>query len=303
VFHATFRRSPRPAAEPGVTRRAIFRLGGATAAGAAAATAVSIANAGPAAAGTDGDVVLGSTNNVESSPTGIVGNGTDLAYGLAITDNGTDTLDGNKPAFFAHAANQNFQQSIYARAVGQADGVIIKADQGQGLSVTTSGDAAIIAAPLGSGIGVLSESKDGTAVEAFSTGAGGAINAVTTTLSTQPAVLVTAGSRQPAILTTGRPVFRGRGVPIPGNGAALSVQGVASFTRSGAVTLAGKAKSVVVAVPGGLTVASHVLATMQTNTGAIGVRAAVPNTATGTVTIYLTGTAPKGTKIAWFVFG
>jgi len=56
-------------------------------------------------------------------------------------------------------------------------------------------------------------------------------------------------------------------------------------------------------VPGGLTASSHVLATMQTNTGAIGVRAAVPNPATGKVTIYLTGTAPKGAKIAWFVFG
>ena len=99
------------------------------------------------------------------------------------------------------------------------------------------------------------------------------------------------------------PVVRGPKVPVPGNGVALAVQGVAAFTRSGTVTLAGRAKSAVVAVPGGLTASSHVLATMQSNTGAIGVRAAVPNLATGKVTIYLTGTAPKGAKIAWFVFG
>ena len=42
---------------------------------------------------------------------------------------------------------------------------------------------------------------------------------------------------------------------------------------------------------------------VQTNSGTIAVRAAVPNPATGKVTIYLTATAAVGTKIAWFVFG
>ena len=32
-------------------------------------------------------------------------------------------------------------------------------------------------------------------------------------------------------------------------------------------------------------------------------RAAVPNTSTGKITIYFTGSAPVGTKVAWFVFG
>jgi hypothetical protein len=299
----TFRRSPRSAAGPAVTRRAIFRLGGATAAGAAAATAVSIATAAPAAAGTDGDVVLGSVLNETSNPTGIRVDGTATSYGLAVTDNGADTLDGVRPSLFAHAKAMNFVASIYARAIGPADGVIIKADQGQALSATTSGDAAVVAANNGSGLGVSSQSKDGNALEAISLGAGGAINVLTTAKSTRPAVLVTAGSRHPAILTTGNPVLPGRGVPVAGNGPALAVEGVASFTRSGAVTLGGRAASVVVSVPGGLTSSSHVLAMMQTNTGAIAVRAAVPNTATGKVTIFLTAPAPKGTKIAWFVFG
>jgi hypothetical protein len=296
-------RKPRSAAEPAVTRRAVFRLGGATAAGAAAATAASIATAGPAAAGTDGDVVLGSVLNETTNPTGIRVDGTVTAYGFAVTDNGADTLDGLKPALFAHAKSKNFPTSIYARAIGDSDGVVIKADTGQALAASTSGPRVILALNEGSGTGVFSESIDGTAVEAFSGGKGGALSAVTSARGNQAAAVVTSGNRHPAIVATGMPVLPGRGVPVAGNGAALSVQGVASFARSGAVTLAGRASSVTVAVPGGLTVASHVLATMQTNTGAIGVRAAVPNPATGKVTIYLTATAPKGTKIAWFVFG
>lgn len=58
-----------------------------------------------------------------------------------------------------------------------------------------------------------------------------------------------------------------------------------------------------VTVPGGLTATSHVLATLQTNTGTVAVRAAVPNTSTGKITIYFTASAPVGTKVAWFVFG
>jgi hypothetical protein len=42
---------------------------------------------------------------------------------------------------------------------------------------------------------------------------------------------------------------------------------------------------------------------LQSNTGTISVRAAVPNTATGKVTIYFNASAPAGTKIGWFVFG
>ena len=87
------------------------------------------------------------------------------------------------------------------------------------------------------------------------------------------------------------------------SGKALEVDGVATFNRSGVATLTAAAASVVVAVPGGLKTTSHVLATLQTNSGTLGVRAAVPNTSTGKVTVYFTGTAPVGTKVAWFVFG
>jgi len=303
MFARIFGRKPRSAAESALTRRAIFRLGGATAAGAAAATAVSIANAAPAAAGVDGDVVLGSVGNETTNPTGIRVDGTTTPYGFGVTDNGADSLNGIHPSLFAHAKDMNFDTSIYASAIGPAAGVRIQADLGEALAATTFGPAVILAANFGSGLGAFIQSKDGNAVEANAVGTGGAINAQTTANSTRPAVVVTAGSRQPAILTTGVPVLRGPKVPVPGNGTALAVRGVASFTRSGVVTLGGRAKSAIVAVPGGLTASSHVLATMQTNTGTVGVRAAVPNPATGKVTIYLTGTAPKGTKVAWFVFG
>lgn len=88
------------------------------------------------------------------------------------------------------------------------------------------------------------------------------------------------------------------------HGTALKVEGVTTFTRSGVTTLTTAGTSVLtVAVAGGLKTTSHVLATIQTNTGTISVRAAVPNTSTGKITIYFTGSAPVGTKVAWFVFG
>ncbi len=89
------------------------------------------------------------------------------------------------------------------------------------------------------------------------------------------------------------------------SGNALEVTGAATFTRSGVATLSAPATSVAVTVPGGLKTTSHVLATLQTDTGAatLAIHAAVPNTSTGKITIYFTGSAPVGTKVAWFVFG
>jgi hypothetical protein len=121
--------------------------------------------------------------------------------------------------------------------------------------------------------------------------------------ATNPTILSTSSSVQPAVRATGKAIAAGGAIAAAGNAAALDVRGVASFTRSNIVTVAANATSVVVNVPGGLTAASHVLATLQTNLGTIAVRAAVPNPANGKVTIYLTGAAPSGTKVAWFVFG
>ena len=75
------------------------------------------------------------------------------------------------------------------------------------------------------------------------------------------------------------------------NGKALEVEGKVTFTRSGAATRSAAATSVVVTVPGGPMSTSHVLATLQTNHGTLAVRAAVPDTSNGKVTIYFTASA------------
>ena len=90
------------------------------------------------------------------------------------------------------------------------------------------------------------------------------------------------------------------------SGTALQVAGKATFTRSGVTTVATAGTSVTTAaVSGGLTSASHVLATLQSDSGTatLAIHAAVPDTADGKITIHFTGSAPVGTKVAWFVFG
>jgi hypothetical protein len=141
------------------------------------------------------------------------------------------------------------------------------------------------------------------ALQVDSGGKGAAILAKTNSLGTVPTVQATSANVHPALKGIGQTVPVTAAVPIAGNGPALSVQGVASFTRSGLATLAAAATSILVSVPGGLTATSHVLATLQTNTGNVAVRAAVPNVANGKVTIFFTGSVPVGTKVAWFVFG
>jgi hypothetical protein len=87
------------------------------------------------------------------------------------------------------------------------------------------------------------------------------------------------------------------------------VRGRAAFSRSAVLTVpAGASSAFTALVPGGLLATSHVLATVQEDKGAIGVRAAVPITAAGPnqgkIQVFLTGAAPAGgVKVAWFVLG
>jgi hypothetical protein len=115
-------------------------------------------------------------------------------------------------------------------------------------------------------------------------------------------VLVVPGST--AVHAVGCVVLaNGTTVPLTGAGRALNVYGVASFSRSGLVHIADP--DVTVDVPGGLSLTSHVLATMQTTTSAdIAVKSAIPTTSKGRITITLTAPAPPGgVDVAWFVFG
>jgi hypothetical protein len=187
-------------------------------------------------------------------------------------------------------ASSQFGSALNAHtdfATAAADAVVVRHDGvGRGLSVTTSNAAS---------------AADAVTVTQQGTGAG--VNVSTTANAAAPAVQATSGSAQSAIEAIGEAVPEGGAVAAAGNGAALSVQGIAGFTRSGAVTLAAPAASVKVPVPGGLAAQSNVLALLQTDTGTIAVRAAVPHLATGKVTIYFNAAAPAGTKVAWFVLG
>jgi len=176
--------------------------------------------------------------------------------------------------------------------------------------------------------GVYGESTTGSGVYGTSSVVGGAASGVTGTSSggcgvsgfgaseyagvygsnsgpgagVQGEVLSGSGPGVLGIAIDGGPAVKAESI---GSALALQVQGKATFTRSGVVSLTTAGTSVLVTVPGGLTTTSHVLATLQSDTGAatLAIHAAVPNTSTGKVTIYFTGSAPVGTKVAWFVFG
>jgi hypothetical protein len=86
---------------------------------------------------------------------------------------------------------------------------------------------------------------------------------------------------------------------ISSNGTALSVGGVALFSRSGRATVPAGSKKIVV---GNIKLGngSMILALVQ-QTGAPAVKAAVPNVANNSFTIYLAKTASTMVVVAWFV--
>ncbi len=84
------------------------------------------------------------------------------------------------------------------------------------------------------------------------------------------------------------------------SGNALEVVGKVSFSRSGLASVAAKKTSVKVTLAGVRT-SSMILATLQTDAGAVAVANAVP--ATGSFTIKLTAAPTKTVKVAWMVLG
>jgi hypothetical protein len=237
-------------------------------------------------------------------------------YGLSFDSDG---VMGMSNGFGVHGVHG--QQEGIADGDG-VHGEIIGGGTGNGISGVTpfSGNGAFGLAAAGStGIGVSARS-DGTgpalvarttlatnhsaAIVALSFGTGSAFVAATTTAATNPAVSATSGSNSAAVRATGFVVPVSASVPVAGNAAALEVHGVAFFSRSGSVTLAAAASSVVVNVPGGLTHVSNVLATLQgVVAGALTVQSVAADVTNGSIRIYFTGTAPAGTRVAWFIFG
>ena len=84
---------------------------------------------------------------------------------------------------------------------------------------------------------------------------------------------------------------------------ALSVDGVARFTRSGRASVPAGKSFVDVDVPGGMTALTIVVATPMVNRSGVYVQSAVPNTTTGEVRINLNkiASATSSTPVAWMV--
>lgn len=121
---------------------------------------------------------------------------------------------------------------------------------------------------------------------------------------------VVSGAAGPAVQATGQTVPAGGAVSAAGNGPALSVQGVATFTRSGTVGMIA-VSSIDVSVPGGMTKTSKAFAVVQSipQPSVNGtfeqpmVIAVHPTPETGKLTIYLDRRPDYAVKVAWFVIG
>ena len=246
---------------------------------------------------------------------------TTSGFGVALTATVTRTTSAENAALLQTLGTG---AGLVALAEGGGTGAYGKSGAPTGISLTGGviGDSATKVGTAGlsrSSTGVHAQSLTGRALNALTTsatslspaaqiasgGRGSAVVATNTANATLPTVKSISASAQPAVQATGKVVPLGGAVAAAGNDAALSVQGVATFTRSNVATVPATAAVVVVNVPGGLGATSHVLATMQTTTASnIGVKSATPDPATGKITITLTAAAPAGgITVAWFVFG
>jgi hypothetical protein len=282
-----------------VGRRAFLRRGGIAAAGAAVATAVS---ASPAGAAT-GNMQYGSTNDAGEDETSLTSSAAAPDATLIVSNTGSgpalSTVNNSSTLGTIIAWNQGSSAAIGATAGGPVGAaVVVNVGTGSALEATDTG-------VLGDGTGrAVHAHLDNTAnasdvVSASTAGTGAALSASTSATAANPAVKVTSGNAaQPAVRASGL---------AGGTGLALDVRGKAQFNRSGLLTIASANNKLTGAVPGGLNANSRVLAMMQSNSGTLAVRAAVPILSgpnVNKIQIYLTGNAPAGgVKVAWFVFG
>jgi len=279
-----------------LARRHLLRYGGMAAAGAAGAALITAVDATPAAAGVDGDVVMNTLNTGATATTGIEGNLDQAEVAEFLNDAsagaGVRGRSGTDAGNFSTDVTET-AVGVYGES-GSTPGVGVWGVAGVGVRGT--GDTAVNGE--GASFGVLGRSALGTGMQGV-------------TLSpsnTNPAVAGLSNGNGPGVRAQGRPISGGTGVG-GGRGAALEVRGRATFSRSAVLTVpAGASSAFTALVPGGLLATSQVLATVQEDKGAIGVRAAVPITAAGpnqgTIQVFLTGAAPAGgVKVAWFVLG
>jgi len=249
-----------------------------------------------------------------------------VADGCLISENGNNAYNatgviGRHTSFNGGGGPAPFSAGVFGETNSQASsaagvyGRVANGGQPGVQSAGVRGDnsgiygsaAGVLGWNYGSGLGISGYSEYGSGVLGYSNSTGngsfgvaGTSNAANTigvsgSSDNGIGVQASAGSGT-ALQVNGRARFTGQ--PTFQNG--IAVTGRANFSRSGVLTAPGGTTSV---VKSGISVSStaYVLATIQTNTPGVNVRAAVPNPAASTITIYFDATAPAGTKVAWFV--
>jgi hypothetical protein len=260
-------------------------------AGAAGALGIAVVGAlgraTPALAGTDGDVVLGSTTNSTTQPTWITNTGSSGDALVGIVSNGSNAGVGGSS--------------------NSGPGVEGISNSGPGVSAySTLGDA--VFGTVGSSANAVHGQNTDSGAGGFGVfgehmGGGVAIQGNSLTSSTTSTGVLGYGQRG----VYGLALFGGGGTGVvassalDGTGVALEVIGPATFTGSGIVSIvAGKTSSTVTGVP--LTASSLVLATVQNNAG-VSVAYVVPSVSGSSFVVHLNKAVPVGktAKVGWFV--
>jgi hypothetical protein len=253
-----------------IGRRSLM-LGAATAAAGAGAAVGMLGTAQPAEAVSGGNFILGEANTA-SSPTSLVSS----EGGLSVT---TSSVAEAPPLTGAVSGNDETGPGSYGVVGVTQDGLGVYGVQNK-VSGLLGSDKAGVVGDSASTFGVLglSSGDDGVHAETSHEGSSGVAGIDT---STGGGVGVLASSSA---------------------GSALSVDGVATFSRSGSAKVAMGKDSVTVT---GITLkdTSLVLATLQSYTKGVAVAAAVTDVGARSFTVYLTETVKTTTRVAWFVIG
>jgi hypothetical protein len=246
--------------------------------------------------------------------TGVLGQGSVGVKGVsrASSGNGVEgsNLYGSGNGVYGHAKNSAVS-GVFGKNDGAGNGVTGKTNNSgaSGVYGQNDGTGYGVAGRANNGTGVLGESSSKTGV--LGNGSVAGVSGKGGTYGVQGAVN---GSDATGVWGensgTGNGIVgradTGTGVLAQSsNGVALSVEGLAFFSRSGVVGITYPDKSATVSVPGGVQPTSLAFATVQDNTG-VYVKCAVPDESTGTVRIILskapgTSTAPKTATVGWFV--
>jgi hypothetical protein len=165
------------------SRRAVLAAG---AAGAAALVAGAVGTDQAEAAGTP--LNLNSVSNTASSPTGLEVTGSNVAYGIGVTDNGLGTAPAGDPAILGHAGETAFHTGVMGYAPNGGTAVLgSAANNGIGVWGTTDGSVGVLGEAQAGGLGVSAAANlpgialKVTGVAQFSTGGQAFVTGTTAT--------------------------------------------------------------------------------------------------------------------------